>query len=281
MSILRFPFVEGRPLLHWAHATGFHAETYRPLLEGLSQYFNVLAWDMRGHGESGAAADPDQLRDWEVFYEDLQGVISAHGQSWILAGHSVGAVCSLMVAARLGSAVRGLCLVDPILMHGVAAAGFGILKKLGQGHRHPLVFGALRRRARFASLAEAEQNYSAKRVFASWQEGFLSSYVRGGFRPVNDGVELRCAPAWEARQFATTEHDPWAAVGNLQCPVLLVQGARDSTIFPGAVRKFRALHTRTGHRLYPDTSHFVPMEASQRLVAEIAEEFSPHGRRTG
>ncbi len=270
-SILRFPFLPDRPLLHWAHANGFHGYTYLPLLRQLSSAFNVLAWDMRGHGHSQAAADPDRLQDWKPFYEDLTGFLATQQQPLLLAGHSVGAVCSLAAAARLGPAVSGLCLVDPILMAGPPALVFGGLKRVGQGHRHPLVQGALRRRRRFADVETALQTYRGKRVFADWDDAFLAAYVRHGFRQEDGEVTLCCEPEWEARQFATTEHDPWPWVEALACPVLLVQAARGSTIFPGGVRRFRALHPDTSHRVYSGTSHFVPMEAHNRLAADMID----------
>ena len=36
------------PLLHFAHATGFNAHTYRRLLEPLSKRFRIAASDARG-----------------------------------------------------------------------------------------------------------------------------------------------------------------------------------------------------------------------------------------
>ncbi len=268
-SILRFPFVAGRPLLHWAHATGFNATTYRPLLQALAGHFNVLAWDMRGHGASSAPADPGRLRDWTLFYDDLAAYLESLEGPLLLAGHSVGAVCSLVAAARLGPRVEGLCLVDPILMCGAAGVGFGLLKRAGLGDRHPLVAGALRRGRTFPSRQAVLDNYARKRVFAGWAPEFLAAYADGGFRSGGAGVELCCAPEWEARQFATTEHDPWGWVERIRCPVLLVQAERESTILPGAVRRFRQLHRDTRHRVYRGTTHFVPMESAERLAGDL------------
>jgi len=67
----RWPQTDGRPTLHWAHATGFHARLYRPLLDELAGDCNVLAWDMRGHGASAEAADIATFRGWETYYQDL------------------------------------------------------------------------------------------------------------------------------------------------------------------------------------------------------------------
>ncbi len=255
--------------VHWAHATGFHAQTYSPLLTALAQHYSVSAWDMRGHGETRANADPAELLSWQVLYDDLLACIDTLPEPVVLAGHSVGAVCSLVAAARRPQQVRALILVDPILMTGPASVGFGLLKRAGQGHRHPLVAGALRRRHEFPDRQSALDNYRGKAVFSSWAPDMLEQYVAGGFRDCARGVTLRCAPEWEARQYATTEHDAWRHVAALQCPVLLIGAARGSTIFPGAIARFRQLCPSMEYRKYSGTSHFLPMEAAGRLEEDI------------
>ena len=53
-----------RATVHFAHATGFNAGTYRQLIEALDPSFDVYAMDARGHGFSNAPADPRSLRSW-------------------------------------------------------------------------------------------------------------------------------------------------------------------------------------------------------------------------
>jgi pimeloyl-ACP methyl ester carboxylesterase len=48
VSCLEWPG-NGTPL-HFAHATGFNAETYRSLLQPLAETFHIFAGDARGHG---------------------------------------------------------------------------------------------------------------------------------------------------------------------------------------------------------------------------------------
>lgn len=268
-SILRFPFQEGRPLLHWAHATGFSAGTYLPFLHLLAPHFNLLAWDMRGHGQTRAAADPGKLRNWQVFYDDLAALVGAQSKPMILAGHSVGAVASLAVAARMPARVSALILVDPILMNGVFGHGFGLAKRFGQGRRHPLVPAARRRRSSFPDRAAALRQYAGKQLFRRWQPGFLEAYVQDGFETRGGALHLRCAPAWEAAQFATTEHDPWPWLRRAHGPVLLVEAAQESTMLPGAAARFRRARPHTVHRRYEDATHMLPMEQPGRLFGDI------------
>ena len=46
------------PAVHFAHANGFNALTYRTLFDELSIFMRVYASDLRGHGQSTLAANP-------------------------------------------------------------------------------------------------------------------------------------------------------------------------------------------------------------------------------
>ena len=60
----------GKPVLHWAHANGFNAQTYDPLLAPLAGDFDVYAADARGHGFSTLAADPAHYPGWTQYRND-------------------------------------------------------------------------------------------------------------------------------------------------------------------------------------------------------------------
>ena len=108
-SVLRWD-AAGRsaPLLHFAHANGFNAQTYVRLLGPLSERFRIVAWDARGHGLTNASADPAMLgRDWSVYVDDLCAVVETLGEPLVLAGHSLGAVVSMELAASGHDLVQG------------------------------------------------------------------------------------------------------------------------------------------------------------------------------
>ena len=64
------------PPLHFAHATGFNAETYRALLTPLQGRFRITAADMRGHGFSTLTAVPGMQTGWTIYGEDLAKVVA-------------------------------------------------------------------------------------------------------------------------------------------------------------------------------------------------------------
>src|ERR1700759_4780453 len=59
------------PLLHFAHATGFNAETYRGLIAPLADRFHLVASDARGHGLTTLPTKPGMARGWKIFRDDL------------------------------------------------------------------------------------------------------------------------------------------------------------------------------------------------------------------
>lgn len=269
IAIWRWPSKPGRPTLHWAHATGFHGRAYGPLLDALAAQCNVLAWDMRGHGASAAAGDLARFRGWPTYYDDLCAWVESRNEPVWLAGHSIGATVSIMAAARLPARVRGLMLAEPVIMDYWQRLTLGASKLLRQSHRFSLAAGAARRRPRFASRAQALENYQGRGGFRSWPREWLHAYVAHGFVEEAAGVRLACAPQWESATFAHTEHNPWPGIRRVRCPVIALAGARASTFSPAARRRLQALLPAAEVTTVEHTSHFLPMENPQRVQDAI------------
>lgn len=211
--------------LAWLHATGFNAGTYRPLLKRMADDL-VMALDARGHGHSTTPANPRDLRSWDQYYRDFVSFLDALDHPIAVAGHSIGATTVVFAAAARPKKVAALVLMEPVLIDPLPGLGFGLLKHVGVGTQTRLAQGAARRRSEFPSLEAAYQTYRSRQAFKAWPDEWLQAYVRAGFRrQAAGGVVLRCAPAWESRTFAVTEHWPWRAVAKVQCPTTVLAGA--------------------------------------------------------
>jgi pimeloyl-ACP methyl ester carboxylesterase len=88
------------------------------LEEGARRGFRMLSVDLRGHGDSGWAADGDYTTSAHVV--DLSGLIGALEADPFLVGASLGGIVSLQYAGEGGRA-RGLVLVD--VAHKVEESG--------------------------------------------------------------------------------------------------------------------------------------------------------------
>lgn len=264
--------VTPRPLLLFSHATGFHAATYVPLLEKLAPHMDIVAADARGHGLTTLAARPEALRGWGRYYKDLEFLLDQQDRPAILAGHSIGGLCSLAVAASRPNRVRGVIAMDPVMLDPTQGLPFRMLQLIGRSDRFPLAAGAKRRRAQFASRDEAYENYRQKRSFSTWPDTWLRAYVDSAFAEQTEGgVRLRCDPAWESRTFAVGECWPWRFVPDIQAPVSLLLPQRDSTCSLRSRRKAARLQPAWHMHEIEGSTHFLPMEKTGDIAHHIIE----------
>ena len=198
------------PLLHFSHATGFNAETYRTILSPLAERFHIVASDLRGHGFSSLPAGI--ATDWRIYRDDLVQILAALHAPAILSGHSMGATVSLMVAAERPDLVKGIVLFEPVMIPRTAQLVRIAAHGIGRPIPNPLAEGAARRRDSFPSFEAALKAYTGRGAFKTWPQESLVDYLHGGLIPAPDGhgVRLACTPAWEAQTFRMT---PFGASG--------------------------------------------------------------------
>ena len=135
-SVLRRPGIgTAQVSVHFAHATGFNAETYRELFAMLDPSIRLYAMDARGHGRSTAVADPKRLRSWRPYREDLEAFVETLRQPLVLAGHSMGATVSLELAAARPNLVKGLVLIDPVIIAPLQIPTIAVARILGLAER--------------------------------------------------------------------------------------------------------------------------------------------------
>jgi len=257
------------PLLHFAHATGFNAETYRSIVAPLAERFRIAASDQRGHGFSSLPVRPGLAEGWTVYRDDLVQILDRLGQPAILSGHSMGATVSLMAAAQRPNRVLGLVLLEPVTIPAMARLLRVWTRATGRNPGPDLAQRAAQRRATFPSFEAALAAYTGRGAFRSWPTAIVADYLRGGLveNASRDGVRLACAPAWEAETFRSTPFGTASLVRHVKCPITVLHGSIGST----CVDSEAALFARAGARVVKidGASHFLPMEFSARVREEI------------
>lgn len=258
------------PLLHFAHATGFNAETYRGLLAPLAERFRIVAADQRGHGLSSLPARPGMARGWTIYRDDLLRLLDAlDGGPAILSGHSMGATVSLMAAALRPERVRGLVLLEPVMIPRFAAVLRLFSRLRGANPGPDLAARAEQRRDSFPSFEAALAAYTGRGAFRTWSSDTIADYLRGGLVADSEhhGLTLACRPAWEAETFRATPYGMARLARRVRCPIIVVHGTVASTCLPSEAAVFR----RAGaHVVKADgASHFLPMEYPELVRHEI------------
>ena len=273
MSVLEFGDA-GRPVdVVFAHANGFHALAYRTVLAPLGETLRVWAVDLRGHGRSTLLADPRTHRSWDVYGRDLAVLLQGLEQKRrpVLSGHSMGGTAMVLAAARAPGRARRLVLFDPVFLPRALLLYARLPWSRASAARNPLVRQAAGRRAEFAGRAEALEAYRGRGAFKTWPEASLRDYVEGGFRDRTDGcVELACAPAWEAANFAAHRADPYRALARLEVPTTILKAEHGSTCHADPAWLKRRAQVKT----VPGSTHFLPLERPdvvRRFLQDAAE----------
>lgn len=261
------------PLLHFAHATGFNAQTYRGLLTPLRGRFRVAAADLRGHGFTTLPATPGPQAAWQTFADDLSNILDRLDQRpVVLAGHSMGAITSMMVAVARPERVRGLVLVEPVLVPRFSRMQMRFMRLLGRKPppRSNLAELAAKRRAIFPSLEMALSAYRGRGAFGTWTDETLTEYLQGGLIATGNGTEMRlaCDPAWESSVFQHALSGGSRLARNVRCALTVIH-AGDGTASEREVQTVARLHGNARIVKVPGATHFLPMERPDIVREEI------------
>jgi pimeloyl-ACP methyl ester carboxylesterase len=256
----------GPPLL-MAHATGLHGRVWEPVASELAGRFHCVAFDERGHGDSGLPPGLDF--DWRGFGRDVLAVIDELGlQQPFAVGHSCGGAALIMAEQARPGTFRALWCYEPVIM-----AVQGLDERSGM--QNPMAEGARRRREVFASRREAYDTYGSKPPYDAVAAGALWAYVEHGFEDLPDGtVRLKCRRENEARVFEQgATHNAYAWLPEVRCPVGLAYGA--AGLGPLGEANTEALAARLSRSRVTGVeglTHFGPLEDPAR-VAEAAAAF--------
>ena len=264
LRVLRWGSVGRRPLL-LAHATGFCGLVWRQVAEALAESYTVYAFDRRGHGGSERPAGG---YDIATLAADAGAVVEGLGLGEVYGvGHSAGATELLLAAAEGTGRFRRIVAVEPIVPPAAWRQGAG-------GGARAMAEQARRRRASFESREAALAHWAERPPFERWDPAVLRDYVKCGIEETaGGGARLRCPPEVEAAVYeGVTAVDSLAALGRVECPVLVVSGDETEqyhvTMAEAAVKAL----LRVGKTSVTGASHFLPMEQPAR-VAELVWAF--------
>ncbi|WP_052071745.1 alpha/beta fold hydrolase [Sphingopyxis sp. MWB1] len=258
------------------HATGFHARVWDRVAAALPAGTHIVAPDHRGHGRSYR---PDTLADWGASGDALLPLLDHFpGQRWVGCGHSMGGLILTRLAAERPAAFVHLILVDPVIMPRAmyeAAASDPIADD-----DHPVA----RRRARWTDWQAMAAHLGKRLPYSAWQPDILADYCRHGLLPAADGEgwELACPPRLEASVYQNALHrNPYEWLGRISAPVSVIRarsGERANALdfsvsptWPGLGAELNAVRDEQ----WAEHSHFIPMEAPERLAVVIAEAGAP------
>lgn len=260
------------PSLLLLHATGFHARLWDRVVAALPAGTHVVAPDHRGHGRSFR---PATLADWSASADVLLPLVDRlGGRPLVGCGHSMGGYILTRLAAKRPDAFRHIVLIDPVILAPVFYPGQDAVP-LPDPADHPVA----KRRGQWDSAEQMCARFAERPPYANWDSRVLADYCTHGVLPAanGDGYELACPPALEASVYQNAlRTDPYAWLSELTVPATLIRaptgergGALDFSISPTWLGLGAAIGAERDE-LWAENSHFIPMEAPERVADLLA-----------
>jgi len=251
-----------RPML-CVHGGGAHAHWFDFVAPGLTPDHHVFSLDLRGHGDS-AWAEPDTY-SFKTWAEDVNALVERLDlRDFVLIGHSMGGMISLVYAAAYPGRVGRLVIVDTIMLMPMDRVSkmreFGATPAKGYATREELV-------ARYR-LEPAESHMAAPEVIRRMAVHSGRQDPDGRWRHKADRrvyanfQQIAGVPLWE----------------RIKVPALVVRGERSTRFRDEVLAEIRARAPQVQMAEVPASDHHITLDNPRGLV-EVVRDFLENGGR--
>lgn len=217
---------EGAVPLILIHGLRAYANTWDLVAEELRDLFHIIAVDVRGRGNSDW--DPNHSYFTATYCNDVEDLVEhLRLQRVTLMGHSMGGATAILYASQFPDKIAAAVVVDAGPATDPPAPG---IERIGKELTTTPVS--------FQSWEEARGFLRRQRPAAS--EESMDIRVRSSLKELPGGevtwkYDLRGLQ--EARNNPAGRIDLWPHVRSMQCPTLLVRGARSDVYLPDVAQR--------------------------------------------
>ena len=246
-----------------SHGNGLAINAYTPFWEPLIDDFELVAFDIRNHGEN-PLHDPQQ-HTWPRITQDIGEIFAGTQRHFgekptVGAFHSLSAVATLLNAVAGGPAWHALVLFDPPIFppsgHPVQPAQIADMQDLTRR--------AAGRPVAYRSPEQFAAQLLQRRAFSRWVPGAHLLFAQSTLRPGPNGDWILCCPReLEAHMFATNNDATlWAKLPTVTIPMMIIGADADDPNAGPPARISRATHDELGiaYAGIPNTTHFLQTE---------------------
>jgi 3-oxoadipate enol-lactonase len=239
----------GLPVVTLSHSLATSLEMWQPQVAALAEHFQVLRYDMRGHGASEA---PDGPYSIEMLADDVRRLWDALGiERSYFAGLSVGGKIGLMLALRHPERLSGLVLCNTtsrIPPEGRPIWDERIAQVLAGGMESQLE-ATLRR-----WFTDGFRTTDPETV--EWITGLILATPPQGF--------IGCCGAIQG-------FDVMERLGGIDTPVLLLPGENDPGTLPAYSEAIRERLPGARLTLVPDAAHLSNVERAEFVTGAMLD----------
>lgn len=255
----------GAPSVHFLHGNGFCATTLLPVGLQLPNDWNLLFTDVPGHG--GSKQPQGYMPNWLKMARQIGDAIEGRIEEPIFAvGHSMGGVMTLLLAAERPHLFKKIVLLDPVLFSPEIILIQRLMRKTGFWRRTDLVKKVAARRNHWPDADSMKADLMQKNLYKNWHPDALQAFIDNGTKASADGgIELSCAPEWEASIFGSYPRGLWQAVRKVEVPVEIFV-ASDSYGFISRSARKAAKANKNIQWQSVEGGHCFPMEQTENTV---------------
>ncbi len=245
-----------------SHGNGFAIDGYVDFWSRFLSGFEVVAFDMRSHGEN-PRADPAH-HDYAHMVEDIDAIgraVRAEFGAKPAAGlfHSMAAQSALLQTMQGAPHFEALILFDPPNVPAPDHPAYPAMV----GYEHKLADWAKSRRDHFDAPEQLAADYARTRTGRRWASGASSLMARSVLRREGDGWGLVCPREGEASMYLQgIPLGLWPRSDAVPVPLTLI-GADPECAYPAATGLSNRALAREGgfdYRAIPGTSHLLQLE---------------------
>ncbi|MEB8386726.1 alpha/beta hydrolase [Rhodobacteraceae bacterium KMM 6894] len=263
-----------------SHGNGMAVDAFYPFAEALFDSFEVIAFDLRSHGNSPRVPHPETpwpryIADIPQIFEGIEqlfGTCETHG-----AFHSMASVSTLCAQTFKPSPWASLTLFEPP----ITPSDDKEIRETFNAVQQIMGARALRRRRTFSDPSVLAASFRRAATFDGVSDSTLGRLAIGSvFRSgesVDEPWELVLPPEAEASNFsqATGLTAYWDALVGIRTPIQIVTGDPATHDLPNLVDIARHMSKSFGYPVskIPNTNHFMQLQ-EPLLCAEKVRDFA-------
>ena len=229
------------------HCSLAHAETLLPLAAAMPPS-RVVAFDMPGHGRSGAWIGEDYQTDTMKI---AQGLVDRPAH---VIGHSFGATVALRLAVERPDLVSRLTLIEPVMF---AAARGTPAYSAHQIAMEPFI----------AAWSAGDLDATAEAFIAMWGDGTPWADLSPRRRAML-AQQIHLIPA-AAPAIEDDVHDILDRLDGVTCPVDLIEGTQSQPVMSAILDGLAARMAHTRRHVIEGAGHMVPMTHVAQVVSAL------------
>jgi len=249
-----------KPVMMCVHGGGAHAHWFDFVASGFTADYHVCALDQRGHGDSQWAEPPSYA--YERYAADLAEVVERLDlRNFVLVGHSMGGMVSLLYAANHPGRVGKLVIVDTTFR--MSEEKIAALRDVG---------------ARQGRTYKSHEDFVASYRLRPEGTTATSDVLR---HLASNGAGLHMDGSWrhkfDRRVYARRESLnslPWW--NHIKVPALLVKGGLSQRITPEIFAAVRTLCPQVEFAEVSNSEHHVTLDNPGEFVQKVRSFLAAH-----